>query len=197
MQYKIIAQHYREKCPHIGDIVNGHKVLNVEYRPEYRGFNECYLYVECKFCGTRFWAKEILLKNKSVSSCGCIKTSKGEAIIEKILKENNVKYEKEKIFKDCYFSNIKNKCKFDFWIEDSYVVEFDGLQHFKDMSSSNSWFKPGDLEKIQQRDQYKNNWCHKNNIPIIRIPYTEIDNITIDYLKLDTTKFLLNKEDIA
>ena len=62
------------------------------------------------------------------------------------------------------------------------------------MSSEKSWFKPGDFEKIQQRDKYKNEWCHEHNIPIIRIPYTEIDNITLDYLKLDTTKFLIEGE---
>lgn len=193
MQYKIVAKHYREKCTQPEEFINGHKVIKNEYRPCSRGFNECYLLVECKFCGRNFWAKESLLKNGMTSSCGCIRRSKGEAIIEEILKENNYIYEKEKIFKDCYFTNIKNKCRFDFWINNSYVVEFDGMQHFKDMSSEKSWFKPGDLEIIKQRDVYKNKWCYEHNIPIIRIPYTEIDKITLNDLKLDTTKFLVKE----
>ena len=194
MRYEIIAKHYREKCSQPGEYVNGSKVIKYEYRKNYRSDNECYLYVECKFCGKPYWTKERSLKNGLTSSCGCIRNSRGEAIIEKILKENNIQFEKDKIFNDCYFSNIKSKCRFDFWINQSYVVEFDGLQHFKDMSSEKSWFKPGDFEKIQQRDKYKNEWCHEHNIPRIRIPYTEIGNITLDYLKLDTTKFLLKKE---
>ena len=33
-----------------------------------------------------------------------------------------------------------------------------------------------------KRDKNKNEWCKKNNIRLIRIPYTDYDNLTIDYL---------------
>ena len=37
----------------------------------------------------------------------------------------------------------------------------------------------------------KNNWCKENNIPIIRIPYTYQEKITIEDLLLESSNFLL------
>ena len=34
-------------------------------------------------------------------------------------------------------------------------------------------------------------WCKENNIPLIRIPYTHYDDIIIDDLKLETSKFII------
>lgn len=48
------------------------------------------------------------------------------------------------------------------------------------------------MEKTQKRDKIKNKWCEKYNIPLIRIPYWVIDNLTIDDLLL-TSKYLLKK----
>lgn len=38
------------------------------------------------------------------------------------------------------------------------------------------------LKDIQTRDQEKNEWAAAHNIPLIRIPYTQRDNITLDML---------------
>lgn len=38
------------------------------------------------------------------------------------------------------------------------------------------------LEVQKERDERKNKWCKDNNITLIRIPYTEYDNLTIKYL---------------
>ena len=35
----------------------------------------------------------------------------------------------------------------------------------------------------------KNNWCKENNIPIIRIPYTYQEKITIEDLLLESSNF--------
>lgn len=37
----------------------------------------------------------------------------------------------------------------------------------------------------------KNQWCKDNNIPLIRIPYTHLDKLIIEDLKLETTTFLV------
>lgn len=50
------------------------------------------------------------------------------------------------------------------------------------------------LETIQQRDREKNEYALSHNIPLIRIPYTQFDNLNIEDLQLQTTKFLLKKE---
>lgn len=55
-------------------------------------------------------------------------------------------------------------------------MEFDGIQHFEER---NSFFKDT-LSQRQENDLYKNNWAKEHNIPLKRIPYTEIDNITLE-----------------
>ena len=45
--------------------------------------------------------------------------------------------------------------------------------------------------KIQQRDAFKNNWCKEHKIPLIRIPYTHYDNLCLEDLKLETSKFII------
>lgn len=194
-QYEIVSQHYKEKCPKKEDIINGTKVLDFEYRPDNRGFNECYILAQCKYCYKSYWVKATLLKNGNTQSCGCCKNSIGETIIQSILDDNNISYEREKIFKDCYYQNPCNKCRFDFYIENKYLLEFDGIQHFNNYKTySSSWFTDKELEKIRKRDKYKNEWCLKNNIPLIRIPYYKLDTICIDDLLLDKSNYVIIKE---
>ena len=38
------------------------------------------------------------------------------------------------------------------------------------------------LKHIQKYDKYKTEYCKLKHIPLIRIPYTEYDNISIDYI---------------
>lgn len=40
----------------------------------------------------------------------------------------------------------------------------------------------GKLETIQKRDKVKNNYALTHNIPLVRIPYWERDNITLDMI---------------
>ena len=51
------------------------------------------------------------------------------------------------------------------------------------------WSKSDPLELIQERDNIKNNFCLENNYPLVRIPYTKINNITIEDILGD--KYLL------
>lgn len=194
-QYKMIAEHYREKAPKKGDIINGTEVLDVEYRLDNRGFNECYVFAKCKFCGSNYWVRKTLLSRGSTKSCGCCRNSIGEATIEKILKDNNIPYEREKIFKDCFFSNPNNKCRFDFYIDNKYLIEYDGIQHSNNYNSGTSaWFDEETVKVIKERDDYKNNWCIQNNIPLIRIPYSKLDTLCLNDLLLSTSNYLLRKE---
>ena len=79
--------------------------------------------------------------------------------------------------------------RFDFYInEDNYIIEYDGEQHFKD---TNGFFKTT-LEEIQKRDIFKNQWCKENNIPLIRIPYTRYDDLCIEDLLLETSKYVVS-----
>ena len=94
--------------------------------------------------------------------------------------------EKEKTFSTCKFPDTNYPAFFDFWVENKYIIEFDGKQHFYE---TNLFSYP--LSKIHEHDSYKNNWCKENNIPIIRIPYTYQEKITIEDLLLESSNFLL------
>lgn len=122
-------------------------------------------------------------------SCGCIR-SKGEYKIAKILQENNISFLKQKEFDDIEGALPKGVFKFDFYIEDRYIVEYDGSQHF--IPSNKGWNDLEHFEKTQRRDKCKNDYCKSHGIPIIRIPYTHFDSICVEDLKPETSKFLVN-----
>ena len=81
---------------------------------------------------------------------------------------------------------IKNKDLelFDFYIDDKYLIEYDGKQHFK----NEGFF---DYESTHRHDLIKNQWCKDNNIPLIRIPYTHYDNLCLEDLLLETSNFIV------
>ena len=60
-------------------------------------------------------------------------------------------------------------------------IEYDGILHFK-QDSYHGWNNPENWERTQKNDKIKNNYCKEHNIPLIRIPYTDFDNIDSNYL---------------
>lgn len=68
--------------------------------------------------------------------------------------------------------------RFDFYLPDyNTIVEFDGLQHF---SSVPLWDGREGLEDRQERDKLKNKYCKKKKIILKRIPYWDLENLTIE-----------------
>lgn len=139
---------------------------------------ECY----CD-CGNSCIIPSDSLLNKGTQSCGCLK-SKGEEIIAKMLRENNVSFEQQKTFESCRFPDTNALARFDFYVEDKYIIEYDGVQHFE---YTGGWNTEHHLKITQEHDSYKNQWCKDNNIPIIRIPYSKLNYLTIDNLLLTST----------
>lgn len=126
------------------------------------------------------------LRSGHTVSCGCERRSKGEIAIAKLLDNYNIKYETEKsLFK---FSSGKN-ARFDFFVENKYIIEYDGETHY--MSNLHGWHTQTQLIAQQERDMIKNKWCEDNNIPLIRIPYTHLAELTIQDLRLETSKYIL------
>lgn len=140
-------------------------------------------------CGNKKIISGSTLRRGESKSCGCLK-SKGEAFITKLLEENNIPFEKEKSFKDCVLAN-NHKVRFDFYIDNKYLIEYDGVQHFQ---SGSGWNTEEKVKITQESDKIKNQWCKNNNIPLIRIPYTHKE-ITLNDLLLETTTFLINKKE--
>ena len=106
--------------------------------------------------------------------CPKCNESKGEKEISNILNSLNIKYTPQKRFKDCKY---KSTLPFDFYIHNKkskLLIEFDGEQHFKSVKIFGG---EEALRKTQLRDKIKNDFVLSNNIPLLRIPYTEQDNI--------------------
>lgn len=120
--------------------------------------------------------------------------SSGEVAIKLLLEENNLPFQREKVFKDFIYEDTQRHPRFDFYVNNSYLIEFDGVQHFR--PSSQKGFFPLDVhEKIKERDVIKNQYCLQHNIPIIRIPYTRLKNLVIEDLLLESSPYLIkNKE---
>ncbi len=138
-------------------------------------------------CGNEYDVSSYLLTSGKVSSCGCLGRSMGEEKIEQILKENNIPFEKEKRFSSCYNPTTKKLLRFDFYIDNQYLVEFDGEQHYK---ATSGWNDEERLIITKERDEIKNKWCKENNIPLIRIPYTQLKKLNIQDLLLQTSTFI-------
>lgn len=136
---------------------------------------------DCKCdCGNLTTVEGYNLKNGSTQSCGCQKQSVGEEHIENILKFNNINYIRE------YRVTIEDKQRrYDFALLDNdgiikRLIEFDGIQHTPGWTRG-FYTMERNLE-IQQSDFEKNDYAIKHHIPLVRIPYTLRDIMTLEDL---------------
>ena len=139
---------------------------------------------ECQCdCGNICYIPANELNAHRIYSCGCSVESKGEQLIKKILTENNIPFKTQVSFKTCKYKNL---LLFDFYVNNQYIIEYDGKQHFEAVK-----FFGGEqqLQLQKTRDSIKTQWCKDNNIPLIRIPYTYLSKITLKDLLLETTTF--------
>ena len=159
--------------------------LTVKSRSERKGKDgELYWICECD-CGEIIEVLGHSLKRKDGNqtvSCGCYHRSIGATKILTLLTDNNINFIEEYSFIDL------PKSRFDFAIIENNqiirLIEFDGEQHFKNIPR---W---GGLELQQKRDNIKNEYAISHNIPLVRIPYWEQENITIDLILND--KYLVS-----
>ena len=116
-------------------------------------------------------------KKEPTISCGC-KKSKGEYKIIQILLELKIPFISQKKFDNCIYPDTKRQPIFDFYLpEQNILIEYDGIQHFEPTVGFD------DFSITQKRDNFKNQWCKENNIPLIRIPYTELENLNAENMR--------------
>jgi len=88
--------------------------------------------------------------------------------------------EHEYSFDDC-LSPKGNKLRFDFYLPNNNLcIEYDGEFHFHEYEH----IPKEKFNTLQLHDKIKNEYCKQNNIKLLRIPYTQFDNI----------EFLINQE---
>ena len=154
---------------------------------EYIGVKNHESYWKCQCdCGNIKNIRASKIKNGEIQSCGCL-SSKGEKRIEELLYKIQIPFIKEYKNNIC-ISPKGYPLRFDFYVNNSYLIEYDGRQHFEpiDFMGGEDRFN----EQIQY-DKIKNEYCKSHNIPLIRIPYWHYDNLCIEDLKPDTSQFLI------
>lgn len=115
-----------------------------------------------------------------IGSCGCLK-SKGELKIKQLLLEANIPFISQASFDGC-IAPTGNKLRFDFFVNNSYLIEFDGEQHY--LQLPNRRYSKESLEKIHLYDSIKDKWCKENNIPLLRIKYDKLNSLSLNDLIL-------------
>ena len=140
---------------------------------------------ECQCdCGNLTYVSSSSLISGNTQSCGCL-ISKGEEKIKKLLKRNNIPYTPQKIFPTCRFPDSGAYAKFDFYINNSFLLEYDGIQHYSFKINDSGWNTKENYNITISHDNYKSQWCKENNIPLKRIPYSELKEITLDDIMSD------------
>lgn len=136
---------------------------------DYKG-NNSKIPVKCNFCNNVFDSVPASLWRQRVKGCPlCEKTkSLGETRIERILKSKKIQYRTQERFSEC---KDKMMLPFDFYLPQYNIcIEFQGEQHYN--KKSMMW-----SETLEKHDKIKKDFCKKNNIQLIEIPYYELDNL--------------------
>lgn len=110
-------------------------------------------------------------------------SSNGEVKIHNILADYGIPFEEEYEFDDLITSNGRH-LRFDFAVFDddgdlSCLIEFQGKQHYQPIKKFGG--KRG-LAQQKYNDNLKRQYCIKNNLKLISIPYFDEDRLTYDYL---------------
>ena len=166
----------------IDDIISNKQII--DYIGSKNNNGHYYYKVKCLLCGREYEALGQTLE-KTIG-CGCQK-SIGEFNIIQILQQNNIKYYKEYCFPNSLL-------RFDFALLDKdnniyRLIEFDGEQHYEQNIKNSGWNTYEKYQYTLKNDLKKNQIAKDNNIPLVRIPYWERDNITLKLLLED--KYLI------
>ncbi len=118
--------------------------------------------------------------NNHLNGQGCpsCRIYKGENIIETILIQNNISFERNKSFEGCI---RKRKLYFDFYLIDYNIcIELNGNQHYRPIEKFG-----GEEQFIIQKeiDNIKRNFCKDNNMNLIEIEYNCISIKFINKIK--------------
>jgi len=187
-------------CPNIIDISN-QKFGKLTAIEPYKYDNHNGWIWKCKCdCGGTSYTSYCSLTKGYTYSCGCYRIeqltklssqgSKGERAIIEILEQNNIQYERQKIYPKL---KDKNFLPYDFYLPlYNTLIEYDGQQHF---FCKNSWWDTEEQYNITKKhDLIKNNFALENNIILIRIPYYILEQLTIKDLLPNSSKYIINKK---
>ena len=147
------------------DYINDVSIINpnIEVIGTYIKWNIPILH-RCKKCGYEWMVKPNGILNGT--GCPVCKESHGEKGINEWLDAHGISYQRQKVFDDC-----KNKrvLPFDFYLSAYDIcIEYQGIQHYKPIGYFGG---KKSFESQVLRDDIKREYCKKNNIHLLEIPY--------------------------
>lgn len=141
-------------------------------------------------CGQEKQIRQDALLSGSTISCGCMH-SRGNAKIAQLLREHNIRFIPEYSPAD-----MPGHYRFDFAVLSGenvvYCIEYDGVLHFDYTDSG--WDTEERYQKTLQSDAAKNEYCAQKGIPLIRIPYTIYETLSLADLILESTAYLYHTQ---
>ena len=161
------------------------KSKGFEYRGVERINGKYYIKYICpnhREAGVQYMQKGNMNRDNIVGCPYCFETkkfkfSKGEKRVEETLNDLNVISIKQYTFCDCRDINM---LPFDFYLpQERKAIEYDGQHHFYPVQFNGVSKEQAIInhEITIKHDLIKNDYCNKNNIGLLRIPYYEYNNI--------------------
>ena len=105
------------------------------------------------------------------------------------MSNNNIEFQTEYCFPDLKSKESNGLMRYDFFVDNRYLIEFDGEQHYEARARSGFW--KDNYNDRHERDLEKNQYALEHNIPLIRIPYWKIKNLKLSDLLPETSKYLI------
>ena len=131
---------------------------------------------KCLKCGRIFYSRPSSILYKD-SGCPYCSGTIGERLMNQILEELGHYCTPQYKFNECRYIN---PLKYDLYDEqDNIAYEYNGEQHYfpVDFAGKGEEWARNQFIINQTRDKIKIDYCNKNNIPLIIIPYWEKDNM--------------------
>lgn len=126
-------------------------------------------------CGKYTYASTNSLNQGYKKSCGCL-YSWGEWYIKNFLKEKGVSFIQQYSFSDCVNPITTKRLRFDFFLPDYNIcIEYNGKQHY--LLEGEGYYTSKALQEMRFRDNLKKEYCQKNKLVLLEIPYWYNDNI--------------------
>lgn len=148
--------------------------------------NNSYITIICPIHG-KF--SQLVRAHQEGRGCPKCNRSKGEILVENLLKELHYNYKTQ-----VYIDNPYNSRNFiaDFFIKEyNTIVEYNGQQHYTPIEHFGGEIA---LQKQQQRDQDLRKYCQDNNINLIEIKYNQNYDSIFELLESIKTNHLIQNE---
>lgn len=161
--------HYRNLNPQCAEVIDWKYVYVGSKKKKH-----VHLLCVCNECKEQFWVhltdwKRINCERNRCSNCVHTESNL-EIKVRHWLEEEKIKFIPQYRFEDC---RGKRKLPFDFYLPDYNIcIEVDGEQHYKvGVRIKGITFTEEDLKEIQKHDKIKTQYCLRQNIKLIRLPY--------------------------